>query len=167
MMHIGIYTLSLVFLIGLTSLCGCSQPSEEIELKEPISQNDSDHEKVTASNSDLIRIKVSGIPVWVELAQTPKAQEQGLMFREHLPENQGMLFVYLHEQVLSFWMRNTFIPLDIAFIDREGVIVSIQQMTPLDEEKHYVSPVPVKYALEMNQGWFERNRVRVGDRVDF
>jgi uncharacterized membrane protein (UPF0127 family) len=89
------------------------------------------------------------------------------MFRENLPENQGMLFVYPYPLVLSFWMRNTLIPLDIAFIDHKGIIISIQQMQPFDDEKLYVSPLPVKYALEMNQGWFERNKVRVGDRVDF
>ena len=164
MMRVCIYSFCFTFLVGITS---CGKSSEQAELKETVTQNDDADEKVVASHHDLIGITVGGIPVLVEVAQTSEAQEQGLMFREHLPENQGMLFVYPLEQILSFWMRHTSIPLDIAFIDRDGVIVSIQPMQPLDEEKHYASPVPVPYALEVNQGWFERHSVRVGDRVEF
>ena len=110
---------------------------------------------------------MGSISVRVELAQSPTEQEKGLKFREHLPENQGMLFVYPYPQILSFWMSNTFIALDIAFIDHKGKIVSMQQMQPLNEEKQYISSVPAQYALEMNQGWFKHNDVRIGDFVDF
>lgn len=155
------------FLWGLSGLLVCGQSPEEMKLKESVLKDGSRHEKGAVSENGLARIKVGGVEVWVEVAQTPETLEQGLMFREALPENQGMLFVYPYEQILSFWMRNTFMPLDIAFIDRNGVIVSIQQMEPLDEERRYLSPVPVQYALEMNRGWFERNGVRVRDRVEF
>lgn len=167
MKHVCTYTLCFTFLLGVMGLWACGKSSERTDFEAPLPGNGSDHEKVAVPENDLFTIKVGGIPVWVELAQTPETQRQGFMFREHLPENQGMLFVYPYGQVLSFWMSNTFIPLDIAFIDHNAVIVSIQQMQPLVEDKRYVSPVPVPYALEMNHGWFERNGVHVGDRVDF
>lgn len=167
MMHLRINSLCLFFVAVLIAFGMCCQTSEKIKPKQSASKKNSGTKQAASSNDNLISIKVDGISVRIELAQTPKEQEQGLMFREHLPENQGMLFVYPYPQTLSFWMRNTFIPLDIAFIDHKGMIVSIQQMQPLEEEKSYVSPVPAQYALEMNQGWFARNNVHVGDQVDF
>jgi len=103
----------------------------------------------------------------VELANTPQEQSTGLMFRKYLSENEGMLFLYPHPQVLRFWMSNTLIALDIAYINHDRMIISIQQMEPLNDRKRYVSPEPAQYALEMNKGWFERNNVSVGDTVDF
>jgi uncharacterized membrane protein (UPF0127 family) len=76
-----------------------------------------------------------------------------------------MLFVYDHEQVLSFWMKDTLIPLSIAYIDVEGRIVDIQDMQPLDETSH-PSAKPAQYALEVNQGFFEGRGVMVGDMVE-
>ena len=89
------------------------------------------------------------------------------MNREELPENQGMLFVFESTRILSFWMRNTFIPLDIAFIDDAGKIVDIQRMEPLDESKSYTSAAPALYALEVNAGWFAKNTIKVGGMVSF
>lgn len=92
---------------------------------------------------------------------------RGLMHREQLPEDQGMLFVFEAAQIQSFWMRNTFIPLDIAFIDANGKIIDVQRMEPLDETRSYYSPAPVPYVLEVNAGWFERNGIKVGETVKF
>ncbi|NUM67369.1 DUF192 domain-containing protein [candidate division KSB1 bacterium] len=92
---------------------------------------------------------------------------RGLMFREQLPEDQGMLFVFEMSRIQSFWMRNTFIPLDIAFIASDGKIVDIQHMAPLDESKSYISAAPALYVLEVNAGWFERHGVKVGAMVRF
>jgi uncharacterized protein len=78
-----------------------------------------------------------------------------------------MLFVFPDEEVRSFWMRNTLIPLSIAYIDSEGRIVDIQDMKPLDdEEPHYVSAEPARYALEVNKGFFDERGVEVGDRAE-
>lgn len=108
-----------------------------------------------------------GVEVWVEIADEQEEQRQGLMNRTELPEDQGMLFVYPREDRLSFWMRDTTLPLSIAFIDSEGRIADIQQMEPLDDEPpHYTSSVPVLYALEVNQGFFEERGVEVGDTVE-
>ncbi len=105
-----------------------------------------------------------GDTLWVEIAYTPESQVQGLMYRDSLPENRGMLFVYPESQPLVFWMKNTRIPLDIAFADEYGVIVDIQQMEPMSLEPHR-SPEPVRYALEVNRGWFQRHGVTVGDTL--
>ena len=106
-------------------------------------------------------------PVEVEIADTDAERQTGLMGRNILPENAGMLFVFEGEQTLSFWMRDTLIPLSIAYIDAEGRIVDIQDMQPLDDvPPHYVSAEPAQYALEVNQGFFEERGVVVGDTVE-
>ena len=113
-----------------------------------------------------VRIRVGGHPVTVEVADDEAKRQRGLMFRESLPEDHGMLFVYDSERQLSFWMRNTLIPLDVAFIDAGGRIVDIQQMEPMTDETH-TTRAPAMYALEMNRGWFAEHGVEVGDTVEF
>lgn len=113
------------------------------------------------------RIVIGKNNLFVEVVQTDEERMKGLMFREELPEDQGMLFVFEFSRIQSFWMRNTFIPLDIAFIDAEGKIVDIQHMEPIDESKSYVSAAPALYVLEVNAGWFKRHGVKVGDMVKF
>lgn len=100
--------------------------------------------------------------VVAELAVTPEEQQQGLMYRTEMGENEGMLFVYDNMAPRSFWMRNTYIALDIAFLDREQRIVDIQQMEPQDEE-FTDSAAPAMFALEVRQGWFESRGIEVGD----
>jgi uncharacterized membrane protein (UPF0127 family) len=117
-----------------------------------------------------VTIDASGgeeVEVRVEIADTDPERQRGLMGRTALPEDQGMLFVFGGEQELSFWMRNTLIPLSIAYIDSEGRIVDIQDMKPLDDDPpHYVSAEPARYALEVNQGFFEEHGIEVGDRAE-
>ena len=106
------------------------------------------------------------VEVRVEIADSPEEQATGLMNRTSLAEDRGMLFVFPGEEVRSFWMKNTLIPLSIAYMDSEGRIVDLQDMKPLDdEEPHYVSAEPAKYALEVNKGFFDENGVEVGDRA--
>jgi uncharacterized protein len=103
----------------------------------------------------------------VEIADDASEIARGLMYRTALAENRGMLFVYGAEYKLSFWMKNTLIPLSIAFMDAEGRIVDIQDMKPLDDDPpSYVSAKPAQYALEVNQGFFEERGVEVGDRAE-
>jgi uncharacterized membrane protein (UPF0127 family) len=101
----------------------------------------------------------------VELARTPAERSRGLSLRNELPEDGGMLFVYPEETESAFWMKDTFIPLSIAFIAEGGAILDIQAMEPLSVELHR-PPGPFRYGLEVNQGWFGRNGFEVGDRVD-
>ncbi len=114
----------------------------------------------------VVDVSVGGVPISVEIADTPALRETGLMHRDSLPANHGMLFVYADEQMRSFWMRNTKIPLDIAFIDRNGSIVNIEQMEAQTDENTF-SSAPAMYALEMSLGWFEANGVGIGDRLEF
>jgi len=124
----------------------------------------------TTSGLRTLFIEASGgkkVEVRVEVADDLAEQAKGLMDRTALGENRGMLFVFPEERELSFWMKNTLIPLSIAFIDSEERIVDIQDMKPLDDEPpNYVSAEPAQYALEVNQGFFEKRGVKVGDRVE-
>ncbi len=113
-------------------------------------------------NSDGTRTEVEA-----EIADEAAEQQRGLMERTELAENAGMLFVFEREQTRSFWMRNTLIPLSIAYIDSEGRIVDIQDMEPLDDvPPNYVSAEPARYALEVNQGFFAERGVEVGNEVE-
>mgnify|MGYP003597144654 FL=1 len=118
-----------------------------------------------SKTSPLKKILVGKTPLWVEVAETLEKQERGLMFRSSLPENEGMLFVYKEPIEMSFWMRNTFIPLDIAFIGADGVILNIHRARPLDESVLYRSAGAAKYVIETNQGWFARHGLGPGDKV--
>jgi uncharacterized membrane protein (UPF0127 family) len=104
--------------------------------------------------------------IWVEVAKSPEERANGLMGRKHLGKNEGMLFIFEIEDYHGFWMKDTIIPLSIAFIDREGRIVKITDMKPLALESH-IPPKPVLYALEMNKGWFSANGINVGDIIRF
>ncbi len=107
------------------------------------------------------------VRVRVEIADDDFERGRGLMYRTALAENRGMLFDFEVEQKLSFTMKNTLIPLSIAFMDAEGRIVDIQDMEPLDDDPpSYVSAEPARYALEVNQGFFEERGVKVGDRAE-
>lgn len=109
-------------------------------------------------------LRIKDREITVEVASTRADRERGLMYRETLPEDRGMLFIYPQERVLSFWMRNTTIPLSIAYLDAEGAIREIYYMRPLDFTS-IVSQSKVRYALEVNEGWFERHGIEAGDRV--
>lgn len=100
----------------------------------------------------------------LEIPSTPEAFSAGLMFRESLGKDSGMLFVFKEAGEKSFHMTNTTIPLDIAFINEDGIIESIKELKPLDET-HVFSDAKVLYAIEVNRGWFTENNVQVGDKV--
>ncbi|MDQ3987139.1 MAG: DUF192 domain-containing protein [Actinomycetota bacterium] len=103
----------------------------------------------------------------VEVADSPEERARGLMYRESLPEDAGMLFVFFERSTSGFWMKNTKIPLSIAFFDQQGKIMSILDMEPCtrDRCRFYTPPTPYWGALEVNQGAFEEWGVEVGDLV--
>ncbi|MBI4833736.1 MAG: DUF192 domain-containing protein [Planctomycetes bacterium] len=107
---------------------------------------------------------INGKAINVEVAATADQRELGLMHRKNLPENSGMIFLYPEETPVRFWMKDTLIPLSIAFIKEDGTITQIADMKPLTEDTTW-SRVAVKYALEMNKGWFKRNNIKEGDKV--
>lgn len=109
-------------------------------------------------------ITINNKTINVEIADTPETSALGLMYRENLAPDSGMLFVFNQASYHCFWMKNTLIPLSIAFISSEGIITDILDMAPLDLTSHCPSH-PALYALEMNQGWFAQQQIKVGDRV--
>jgi uncharacterized protein len=112
-----------------------------------------------------IHLSVKGHPVIAEVAATQQVRTTGLMHRFSLQPGHGMLFVFSTPQPLAFWMRNTFIPLSIAFIGRDGKILNIEDMSPQTDTPH-PSRGPAQYALEMKKGWFAERGVGAGDRVE-
>jgi uncharacterized membrane protein (UPF0127 family) len=102
--------------------------------------------------------------ITAEVADTPALRTRGLMGRQSLPPNHGMLFIFEQPQQQCFWMRNTPLPLSIAFLDDEGRISSMADMQPLSEATH-CSQAPVRYALEMEQGWFTKRGIQPGEII--
>jgi len=102
--------------------------------------------------------------VKAEIARTDGERSKGLMYRKSLPDGDGMLFIYERDEVMSFWMKNTFVPLSIAFIAYDGRIIGIKDMYPHDTNT-VKSSRSVRYALEVSQGWFSRAGVQIGDVV--
>jgi uncharacterized membrane protein (UPF0127 family) len=118
------------------------------------------------SNKNTYEIKINDKMSHAEVAFTQKGRTIGLMFRDKLDNDRGMLFIYPQEHNLSFWMKNTKFPLSIAFINSQGTVTQIDSMTPYSLMSH-TSKEKVKYALEMEQGWFRKNGITVGSKVDF
>lgn len=103
--------------------------------------------------------------VLVEVARTPDERAQGLMYRQDVPDGTGMLFVFDDNELRSFWMENTYAPLDIAFLDPSFTVVDVQQMEPLTTDPHE-SAAPAMFALEVRKGWFAEHGVAVGARAE-
>jgi uncharacterized membrane protein (UPF0127 family) len=110
-------------------------------------------------------LRIKGHAVRAEVANDEDSRRTGLMFRERLGENSGMLFVYEAPGLHAMWMRNTLIPLSVAFLDKRGRIINIEDMEPQTEDSH-AAAAPAYYSLEMNQGWFKKNGIKPGDRVE-
>jgi len=117
-------------------------------------------------NVACVSLSVKGISFTVEHADTEQLRNKGLMFRESLSYNTGMLFTFPNTAYRSFWMKNTYIPLSIAYLSESGRILNIESMKPLSD-RDVNSSGPAKYALEMNEGWFARNNIKPGDVVSF
>jgi hypothetical protein len=103
--------------------------------------------------------------IQAEVASNTATRSQGLMQRKAMAQGAGMLFLFDESAVHCMWMKNTLIPLSVAFIDERGEIVSTADMQPLDETTHCASR-PARYALEMNQGWFKKRGFGPGSRID-
>lgn len=111
-----------------------------------------------------IELEIGPARAYAELADTPSSRQYGLMGRPQLLADHGMLFVFETETTTCFWMKNTPLPLSIAFIGSDGRIVNIADMQPLDETPHCPQE-PIVYALEMTQGWFRVNGILAGEQV--
>ena len=109
-------------------------------------------------------LNINNKPLDVEVASDENSRAYGLMNRSSLPWNSGMLFVHETPEIANYYMKNTNFPLSIAFLDESGKILEIKHMKPRDLSTT-TSSLPIKYALEVNKGWFEENRITAGDYV--
>lgn len=133
-----------VFVLGASACGGDDDPDARFD--------------VTVAQGD------SHATVWVEVAATFRERQQGLMLRQELAEDAGMLFLFPRDGQVGFWMKDTYLPLDIAYISAAGEVLEVRQATPLDET--VLAPAqPYRYVLEVNQGWFERHGLGVGAKV--
>lgn len=112
-----------------------------------------------------IVLRINGHALSAEVANTDPLRSKGLMHRRMLPENRGMLFVFPTIALHAMWMMNTYVPLSVAFLDRDGVIINIEDMQPHTQTPHGATR-PAKYALEANQGWFRKRGIKPGDKVE-
>ena len=122
------------------------------------------HGAAAADPLPTVPLSINGHKITAEVAATPEQRATGLMHRFSLKPDHGMIFVFERPEPLSFWMKNTFIPLSIAFIAPDGRIVNVDDMAPQDETSHW-SRGPALYALEMRKGWFAERGIKAGDTV--
>lgn len=99
-----------------------------------------------------------------EVAANDQNRQLGLMNRQTMPQQHGMLFVFTHENTHCMWMRNTLLPLSVAFMDAEGAIINIEDMQPQTEDNHCARR-PARFALEMNLGWFAQRGIKPGTKI--
>ena len=118
-----------------------------------------------ATTLPTVSLTINGHKIVAEIASSPQDRATGLMNRFSLQTDHGMLFVFERPEPLGFWMKNTFIPLSIAFLDASGRVLNIEDMAPQTENTHW-SRGPGLYALEMRKGWFAEHGIRAGDRVE-
>lgn len=113
------------------------------------------------AQTDLPRVKLSAgmYQIDAQIARTPEQQQIGLMYRKDMPQAEGMLFVFDQATTQCFWMKNTLLPLSAAFVADDGRIVNLVDMQPLTLDSH-CSEEPVRFVLEMNQGWFAKKNIK-------
>ena len=119
-----------------------------------------------APQMDLPRVQLTAgmHRIDAQVAQTPDQRSIGLMFRKDMPHHEGMLFVFEQPSGLCFWMKNTLLPLTAAFVADDGTIVNLADMKPQTTDSHCASK-PVRYVLEMNQGWFAKRGFKAGSKL--
>lgn len=149
-MPLSIKTLVTICCLTLFSLSSYAQITETVDKPEIVFKK--------------ARVYLKGKQLDVELADTWDLRAQGLMWRKELCADCGMLFEFDRTRMISMWMKNTLIPLDVAFFEKSGKIIDIKQMKPLDLTS-VPSSSPVYYALEMNEGWFAKNGIKEGDKI--
>ena len=155
--------------------CGSTQGGEAVtaenggppESDEPVVA-EAPRERQAAPRAGRAWVVFGTDTVVAEVARTADERAEGLMYREEVPDGAGMLFVFPDSDIRSFWMSNTYVALDIAYLDAGFTVVDIQQMEPQSTDPHE-SAAPAMFALEVRQGWFEEHGVRVGStaRVEF
>ena len=116
------------------------------------------------TNLQHTRLTAGMYQIDAQVAQTPQQREIGLMFRKEMPQTEGMIFVFEQPGTQCFWMKNTLLPLTVAFVADDGRIVNLEDMQPMTEDSH-CSREPVRFVLEMNQGWFAKRGLKAGIKL--
>ena len=111
-----------------------------------------------------IKLQAGMYQIDTQVAQTEAQRQIGLMFRQEMPQHEGMLFVFEQPATQCFWMKNTLLPLTAAFVADDGTIVNLADMKPQTTDSH-CSTKPVRFVLEMNQGWFAKKGLKAGSRL--
>ena len=119
---------------------------------------------VQAQQMPQVQLTAGMYRITAELANTPQTRQIGLMHRQRMAEQHGMEFVFEFDAARCMWMRNTLLPLSVAFLDGDGTILNVEDMAPQTETNHCAAQ-PARYALEMNQGWFAQRGIGAGDRI--
>lgn len=128
-------------------------------------------QEATAPKFKKVKAKIGGVAVTLEVADSPERHAYGLMYREKLEKNSGMVFIFDSEEYRHFWMQNTFIDLSIGFFNAKKELIEVIEMekkkSVVDKGvKTYASTKPAKYAVEMNKSWFSRNKIKSGSKLD-
>jgi uncharacterized membrane protein (UPF0127 family) len=116
------------------------------------------------TNLPRIKLQAGMFQIDTQVAQTPEQRSIGLMFRKEMPQHEGMLFVFEQPARQCFWMKNTLLPLSAAFVADDGTIVNLADMQPQTTDAH-CSEKPVRFVLEMHQGWFAKKGIKAGSRL--
>ncbi|MBE6411010.1 MAG: DUF192 domain-containing protein [Opitutales bacterium] len=126
---------------------------------------DDKNEKQTTIDT-LFDLSINNVPFKAQIAVFDSEKMRGLMFRESLPENNGMVFVYDTPTQASFWMKNTLIPLDIGFFDKNGILTEVKKLYPQNLDAVKSSRNDILFCIEMNAGWFDKNNVKSSAKLD-
>ena len=143
----------LIFFILILVLTGCSKPKSSKGIEK------------SNKPENTVELLIKGNKIKVEVANSPEQRALGLMFRKDMDWDSGMLFIFEREGIYPFWMKFTQIPLSIAYLDRDNVIIGILEMVPNQEVIRYSPSEPFLKALEMNQGWFMKHSINIGDTI--
>jgi uncharacterized membrane protein (UPF0127 family) len=120
---------------------------------------------VIRDRGDRVQLMMGGKKVTLEVAATHAKRAKGLMRRKALEEDHGMIFVYREPEIMKFYMRDTWIPLSIAFVKSDGTVLNIEEMRPNTESPSHMSRGMCRFAIEMTQGWFAEHGIKAGDKI--
>lgn len=132
-----------------------------IENSAPVFKKEGTLSFISKDNNETLAV------IDIEIADTDQKTMQGLMYRSSMPQNAGMLFLMPREDIQGFWMRNTYIPLDMIFVNSNKEIVTIHANTTPMNENSYISTAPALYVVEVNAGYCNKNNIKEGDMIDF
>ncbi len=169
---------TMLLLLALVALTGCAYTTTVFHgihptpsSSDPIAPTNVSIQSTipaTPQQHDRLEVFIGGVKIYADLADTPRKQADGLMWRPHLNESEGMLFIFSGEENVSVWMKNMLIPIDVVFISSDMKIITVHMSVPPCQHTpcaSYGSSKPAKYALEVSAGFCERHRVKPGDSI--